>query len=160
MQADNAENLMLCNLYIIKLDESSQMVSVCIHPLRKEKYLGWKAEHALVIWWRCKVEALVRCFVVWLNIVCHSLLGIWGWGVQRHNVEQWGRNVGIWWVGSGPVWGIECFKRKGRQTNRLGNKLQAENDRGVMLLISSLLWDTFIKEADDCLFCIQNNKHC
>lgn len=35
MHANDAENLMLCNLYIIKLDEHSQMVRVCNHPLRK-----------------------------------------------------------------------------------------------------------------------------
>lgn len=35
MHTNDAENLMLCNLYIIKLEEHSQMVRVCNHPLRK-----------------------------------------------------------------------------------------------------------------------------
>lgn len=40
IHTDNAENLMLCNLYIIKLVEHSQMLKVDNHPLRNEKCLG------------------------------------------------------------------------------------------------------------------------
>lgn len=51
-------------------------------------------------------------------------------------------------VGSAPVWGIECFKRMGTQrTDRLGNKLQAENDRGVMFIICSLLGRYFTQRG-------------
>lgn len=40
MHTDNVENLMLCNLYIIKLVEHSQMLSVYNHPLRNENCMG------------------------------------------------------------------------------------------------------------------------
>lgn len=35
--------------------------------------------------------------------------------------------------------GMERFKRTGRHGDGLGNKLQTENDSGVMLLVCSLL---------------------
>lgn len=80
-----------------------------------------------------------RCFVCWLNIVCHSLSGIRGREVLRHNTEQWGRSLES--RRADRFWGIEPFKKEGRAEGRLENKLWTENDRGVMLLICSLLHD-------------------
>lgn len=110
MHTDNAENLMLCNLYIIKLVEHSQTVRAYNHPLKQDKCLGWKVKvekkyysYRLNVCERCKVDVMVRCFAVWLNVVCHT-----------HDKECWGMMwrsdaelLGICCVGSDPVWGIE-----------------------------------------------------
>lgn len=106
------------------------------------KFLRWKRKtHAVVIHWMWVMGVMLRCFVCWLNIVCHSLSGIRGREVLRHDMEQWGRSLESRWAGSDRVWGIEPFKKEGRAEDRLENKLWTENDRGVMLLICSLLHD-------------------
>lgn len=97
MHTDDAEKLMLCNVYIIKR-------WVYNHLLRLEKWTREREGKRHTLYSecdRCKVEVTVRCFeCCWLNIACHSLLR--GRGALRHNGERWCRNVGIWWVRSDP----------------------------------------------------------
>lgn len=127
MHTDNAENLMLCNLYIIKLVEHSQRVRACNHPLAaRDRKLKKSTRVTQNVCERCKTECWRPQLVRAAETKSAEARG--GEATQNYwGLAAWAR------LGAGGGFG-----RTDRHGDGLGNKLQTENDGGVMLLSSAL----------------------